>query len=296
MNGRWYRQAGTMARAPWLLELTQGDAGWTWASLRVAELPAGGSLDFSTGGEEMLVIPLSGGCTIKSQVGSAELAGRASPFASTTDFVYVPAGVEVTLRSEGGGRFAVAGALAGSGRPFHYVGGDEVQVELRGAGQCSRQVNNYCMPQTMDAERLMVCEVVTPAGNWSSYPPHKHDVDSNDESATEEIYYFEVHSPAAVGGMGYQRVYASDDRDIDLLAEVRSGDVVLVPHGWHGPSMAAPGYDLYYLNVMAGGGARRWLACFDPAHDWVRNTWPDLEIDQRLPFPMGSYKSRTGGI
>lgn len=296
MSGDWYRRAGSMAKGQWALELTQGDAAWKWASLRVAELAPGGSIDFFTSGEEMLIVPLAGGCTIESPAGRAILVGRQSPFAATTDFVYVPPGVEVTLASEGGGRFAVAGALANADRPFRYVRAEEVQVELRGAGTCSRQVNNYCMPQTMDAERLMVCEVLTPSGNWSSYPPHKHDLDTDDESATEEIYYFEVDGPESGSGLGYQRVYASDDREIDVLAEVRSGDMVLVPHGWHGPSMAAPGYDLYYLNVMAGGGARRWLACFDPAHDWVRNTWPDLEIDPRLPFPAMASHSRREEI
>ncbi len=98
----------------------------------------------------------------------------------------------------------------------------------------------------------------------------------------EEIYYFEVDK----GGPGYQRVYTSGPgREIDVCTEVRSGDTVLIPHGWHGPSMAAPGYDLYYLNVMAGPGAERaWLICDDPAHAWVRGTWDDQEIDPRLPL------------
>ena len=148
--------------------------------------------------------------------------------------------------------------------------------------------------------------MVTPAGNWSSYPPHKHDEDRPGvETELEEIYYFQVRSterseldrtsdelPAEGGprsspreGFGYQRVYGTDERPIDVLAEVRSGDVVLVPHGWHGPAMAAPGYDLYYLNVMAGpGDERAWLICDDPAHGWVRDTWATQQVDPRLPF------------
>ena len=160
---------------------------------------------------------------------------------------------------------------------------EDVPVELRGAGACSRQVNNYCLPGTFDAEQLLVCEVLTPGGNWSSYPPHKHDeARPGQESELEEIYYFRI---AGEDGFAYQRVYGTQDRPIDVLAEVRSGDTVLIPHGWHGPSIAAPGYDLYYLNVMAGPGQdRAWLICDDPAHGWVRETWRSQDVDDRLPF------------
>ncbi len=112
-------------------------------------------------------------------------------------------------------------------------------------------MHNFGVPDVLDADRIIACEVLTPGGNWSSYPPHKHDEDRDGESVLEEIYYFEV----ANGGPGYQRVYGTPERPIDVTTEVRTGEIVLVPHGWHGPSMAAPGYDLYYLNVMAGPGA-----------------------------------------
>ncbi len=161
--------------------------------------------------------------------------------------------------------------------PFRYVPAAKVPVELRGAGACSRQVNNFGTPDVLEADRIIACEVLTPSGNWSSYPPHKHDEDRPGETVLEEIYYYEV----AGGGMAYQRVYGSTE----VLAEVRSGDVVLIPHGWHGPSMAVPGYDLYYLNVMAGPGPERaWLICDDPAHAWIRDTWPGQPVDPRLPM------------
>jgi len=174
--------------------------------------------------------------------------------------------------------------------PFRYGPAEAVPVELRGAGQASRQVNNFCTPDVFETDKLIACEVLTPNGNWSSYPPHKHDEAREGESELEEIYYFETRvedgaQREGVDPVGYQRVYGTEDRPIDVLAEVRTGDVVLVPHGWHGPAMAPPGYDLYYLNVMAGPGATRaWLICDDPSHGWVRDAWVDQPVDPRLPL------------
>jgi len=154
----------------------------------------------------------------------------------------------------------------------------------------SREVRNFGIPPVLDADSIIACEVVTPAGNWSSYPPHKHDEERDGvETALEEIYYFEVRAeagaPPGADPVAYQRVYGTRERPIDILAEVRSGDVVLVPYGWHGPAMAPPGYDLYYLNVMAGPGATRaWLICDDPAHGWVRQSWATQDVDPRLPI------------
>jgi 5-deoxy-glucuronate isomerase len=213
--------------------------------------------------------------------GWAELAGRSSVFAGPTDTAYLPAGSAARLSTVDGGRFGVATTRANRRLPFRYLPAAGVPVELRGAGQCSRQVHNFGTPQVLDAVKLIACEVLTPGGNWSSYPPHKHDEERAGELPLEEIYYYEV----AGGGMAYQRVYGTPERPIDVLAEVRTGDVVLVPHGWHGPSMAAPGYDLYYLNVMAGPAATRaWLICDDPAHAWVRASWRGQPVDPRLPM------------
>jgi 5-deoxy-glucuronate isomerase len=184
-----------------------------------------------------------------------------------------------------------ARATAGdTGLVPRHVTAEEIPVELRGAGIASREVRNFGIPGVLDADSIIACEVITPSGNWSSYPPHKHDQErAGVETELEEIYYFELQhdSPGRTGGhpMGYQRVYGTDERPIDVLAEVRTGDVVLVPHGWHGPAMAPPGYDLYYLNVMAGPGQERaWLICDDPAHAWVRESWPAQQTDPRLPM------------
>jgi 5-deoxy-glucuronate isomerase len=223
------------------------------------------------------------------------LTGRPDVFAGPTDVAYLPAGTRGTVRADAGPvRLAVAGARTdgvsrpGGRRPRHLARTD-VPVEWRGAGFASREVRNFGTPEVLDAAALIACEVVTPAGNWSSWPPHKHDVHRPGvETELAEIYYFETAAtdPRGTDPVGYQRVYASSpQRPIDVLAEVRTGDVVLVPYGWHGPAMAAPDAHLYYLNVMAGPGPERaWLICDDPAHAWVRDTWPGLPFDDRLPL------------
>jgi 5-deoxy-glucuronate isomerase len=252
--------------------------------LRVLTLEAGGSHVVSSGEEELLVLPLEGSFAVTCGRQRFDLAGRNGVFAGATDFAYVGRHSVATLSSVGGGRVALPGTRALRDLPSRYVPASGVTIELRGAGSCSRQVNNICLPGLLDADRLMVCEVLTPAGNWSSFPPHKHDESRPGESELEEIYYFEIADGPSGPGIAYQRVYGTAERPVDLLAEVRSGDIVLVPHGWHGPSMAAPGYDLYYLNVMAGPGERAWLICDDPAHAWVRSSWEGQEVDARLPF------------
>lgn len=320
----WHKPAGSLAAGPYALECTAEQAGWAWSSLRVVELPPDGQLDLRTAGEEILVLPLAGACTVTVAGRTHRLAGRSSPFAGASDALYLPHSTDAVLASARGGRFALAGATVGAVDAHvdvAYVPRESVAVELRGAGSCSRRVANVCFPDNVAAHRLIVCEVLTPAGNWSSYPPHKHDEERPGETELEEIYYFElaqldgalrhttvggsVDSGAGVGGdadgggdahgggagrgVAFQRIYGSAERPIDVLVEVHDRDVVLVPHGWHGPTMAAPGYDLYYLNVMAGPGRRAWLACDDPAHAWVRDTWAMQEIDPRLVTGSGSH-------
>jgi 5-deoxy-glucuronate isomerase len=270
------------------LVITPEKAGWGYSSLRVLELPAGGSATFATGEDEMVALPLSGSCTVECDGEQFEVAGRQTVFSRVTDFVYVPRDAQVTVSSATGGRFALPGARATRRLTARYGPAEGVSVELRGAGQASRQVNNFCNPETFDADKLIAVEVLTPAANWSSYPPHKHDEEREGEARLEEIYYFEV----AKGGPAFQRVYTSGPgREIDVCTEVHSGDTVLIPHGWHGPSMAAPGYDLYYLNVMAGPSPERaWLICDDPAHAWVRGTWDEQAVDPRLPLTTTEEK------
>ncbi|WP_252444098.1 5-deoxy-glucuronate isomerase [Pseudonocardia humida] len=279
-------RAGETADGPFSLVITPEKAGWGYSSLRVLELAPGAEATFDTGEEEMVVLPLSGGGTVACDGERFALTGRRGVFSRVSDFAYVPRDATVTVSSQSGGRFALPGARCANRLTARYGPAEKVPVELRGAGQASRQVNNFCTPQAFEADKLIAVEVLTPAANWSSWPPHKHDEERPGESRLEEIYYFEVNAPQGREGIGYQRVYSSGpDREIDVCAEVRSGDTVLIPHGWHGPSMAAPGYDLYYLNVMAGPGTERaWLICDDPAHGWVRDTWADQPVDPRLPL------------
>jgi 5-deoxy-glucuronate isomerase len=282
-----HHAAASTARDGYATAVDPELAGWGYSGLRVLELEPGGQREVATGPDELLVLPLAGSCTVDCSGERFELRGRSGVFAGPTDFAYVPRDAVAVVRSERGGRFALPSARAERRLPFRYGPVDGVPVEMRGAGSCSRQVNNFCTPQAFEADKLIACEVLTPGGNWSSYPPHKHDTERPGESVLEEIYYFEVAAGPSGAGVAYQRVYGEPDRPIDVLAEVRSGDVVLIPHGWHGPSMAAPGYDLYYLNVMAGPGAERsWQICDDPAHAWVRGTWDGVPVDPRLPFSV----------
>jgi 5-deoxy-glucuronate isomerase len=213
---------------------------------------------------------------------------RSDVFSRITDFAYCPRDADVTITSPSGGRFALPSARCTQRLAARYGPAADVPVELRGAGQSSRQVNNFCAPDAFECDKLIAVEVLTPGGNWSSYPPHKHDEARENEVELEEIYYYEVTGEA---GFAFQRVYGTPGRPIDVLAEVRTGDAVLIPHGWHGPSTAAPGYDLYYLNVMAGPGEERvWRFSDDPQHAWIRGTWSDQQVDPRLPLTSTTPK------
>jgi 5-deoxy-glucuronate isomerase len=295
----WVYPVGSASEGDWQVSLGAHDSklavdGWEHAGIKVAELAPGAKVSLEAAGEERLVVPLSGAFEATVDGERYSLRGRTSVFAGPSDVLYTGIGKAVEISSAQGGRVAVALAPAKAEYPTRLVRAEETPVELRGAGNCSRQVHNFGTPAALEADRFIVCEVITPAGNWSSYPPHKHDQEKDGETWLEEIYYFETRlapgSPtdsdaAGQDPVGYARVYASDERPIDVNAEVRTGDVVLVPYGWHGPAMAAPGYDLYYLNVMAGPGrVRDWLISDDPHHGWIRGTWTTQVIDPRLPF------------
>ncbi|MFE6130621.1 5-deoxy-glucuronate isomerase [Streptomyces sp. NPDC056437] len=284
--------AGSAASGPYALRVDPEQAGWGYSGLRVLELEPGGSHTLATGDSEWIVLPLSGGCTVHTQGEFFELQGRESVFGGVSDFAYVPRDAHAQIASGAGGRFALAGAKCERRLPARYGPAPEVPVELRGSGTCSRQVNNFAAADTFGCDKLIAVEVLTPGGNWSSYPPHKHDEHRpGAESELEEIYYFEIEQ----GGVGYHRVSPSRPGGADVLAEVRTGDAVLIPDGWHGPSIAAPGRHMYYLNVMAGPGAdRAWLIRDHPDHSWIRDTWPTQPVDARLPLYGTGTRAGTG--
>ena len=294
-DGSLVRPAGSLATDGWAVHLTPEMAGWGYAGLRLAEPAAGGSLGFDTGDDEVVLLPLAGSFAVELDGRTVELRGRASVWAGPTDFLYVPPGETVRVRAAAstGGRLAIATARASRRYPVRHVPADAVAVELRGGGPCSREVRNFASADAFEADRLIAVEVLTPGGNWGSYPPHKHDEVRAGETELEEIYHYVVgDGPDGAPGLAYQHVYGTAERPIDVLTTVRTGDTVLVPHGWHGPAMAAPGYDLYYLNVMAGPGERAWRTCDDPAHAWVKGEWADQGMDPRLPFGRADGRGR----
>ncbi|MGW8380222.1 5-deoxy-glucuronate isomerase [Streptomyces sp. ODS28] len=295
-DSEFYVPAGSAASGPYALDIDPKRAGWGYSSLRVLELEPGGAHTFATGESEWIVLPLSGGCTVECDGERFELRGRESVFSGVSDFAYVPRDARVTVSSDGGGRFALTGAVCSRRLPARYGAAEGVPVELRGSGNCSRQVNNFGAAGVFAADKLIAVEVLTPGGNWSSYPPHKHDeCRPGEEAELEEIYYFEIAPHDGIPGSGYQRVSPSGrGRNTDVLAEVRTGDAVLIPDGWHGPSMAAPGNHMYYLNVMAGPAEERaWLICDHPEHAWIRGSWEQQRVDARLPLYTAPDSAQT---
>ena len=281
------------------LVVTPESAGWSYSSLRTFTLEAAGERRVETGDEEMFVVPLSGAASVGVGSETLQLVGRTDVFAGPTDVAYLPIRCTARIASPDGGRFALAGARTESELPFRYGPKDEVPVELRGAGQASRMVRNFGTVGAFDTGAIIACEVITPGGNWSSYPAHKHDQASDSESELEEIYYYEISAgPNGEPGFGYHQTSSSPAGEIEVLAQVCDRDVVLVPYGWHGPCVAAPGFDMYYLNVMAGpgsadGGERAWLISDHPAHAFVRGSWADQSVDPRLTEGYG-YPQQKG--
>jgi 5-deoxy-glucuronate isomerase len=275
-----FRPAGTLADGPDPVILTPDAAEWGYAALRVIALAPGERRVVTLEGFEAALLPLSGSCRV--EVGSHvfELDGRTDVFSRVSDFVYVPQGTEAVLTSRGGGEFAFPTARAERRLEPAYVPAQAVAVEVRGGGAATRQVNNFMSADAFEAERLIAVEVLTPDGNWSSFPPHKHDEHTDREVPLEEIYYFRIRGE---GGFGMHRTYTADG-DIDVTVTVRDGDVFLIPRGYHGPCVAPPGHTMYYLNAMAGPAERAWRVCTDPTHEWLWELFAELGPDPRCPL------------
>ena len=282
MSRRLHWPAGSAADGADPVAITPRSAGWLYAGLRVIRLAPGESRVIAPGPREMLILPLSGGCRVDVAGLRYVLEGRESVFEGIADFTYLPVGCEAALTSSGGAEVAIASAEATRSLPPAYVPAKDVAIEIRGAGSATRQVNNLFVAAGSPAHRLVVVEVLTPGGNWSSYPPHKHDdATAAGEAELEEIYYFRIQGE---GGFGVHRTYTAD-RSIDETVAVRDGDVFLVPRGYHGPCVAPPEFPMYYLNVLAGASDSRSLGFSDdPAYAWIRGTWPTQPRDPRVPL------------
>jgi 5-deoxy-glucuronate isomerase len=255
-------------------------ASWRYLSFRVDRLRKDEHVSRQTGGEEVALVPLGGRCVVQSDGMTWEIGERASVFDGMPWALYVPRDTQYMISALGDVEVAVCGALAEEQLEPRLVTPGEVEIEVRGAGNATRQINHIIKPD-FPAQRLLVVEVFTPAGNWSSYPPHKHDEDHPPgEVVLEEVYYYRTQSEPP-GAFAVQRLY-SPQYGTDVTETVRDGDIMLVPHGYH-TTCAAHGYDLYYLNGLAGD-RRSMASADDPSLAWIRPAWANLEPDPRVPL------------
>jgi 5-deoxy-glucuronate isomerase len=267
-------------------------AGWRYLSFRTMSLDATTTVDVGGPEVETAIVLIAGADAVLERPGESawRIAGRDDPFKALPSGWYLPPGTTGRIAMHGGGRadrtlVAIAAAPT-SGRDgvateIVGFGPADIRTEVRGAGIATRQINHIITPD-FPADRLEVVEVLTPSGNWSSWPPHKHDVDDMpNEAVLEEIYYYRFARPES---WAIQRVYRAD-RSRDALWEVRSGDVVLVPDGYH-PFIAPQADHAYYLNALAGD--RRTMACsFDPELADIRDSWSREAPDPRVPLVGG---------
>jgi 5-deoxy-glucuronate isomerase len=250
-----------------LTTVTPESAGWRYVGFEAFRLAPGARLRRHFADRETCIVVLSGSCDMATDAGDwRDVGERATPFDGPPAGAYLPPGLEFEIVARAGvSELAIGHAPATRGAAARVLRPSDARLEIRGSGAMERRIHHILMDEA-PAESLLVTEVVTPGGHWSSYPPHKHDTnDPPRETALEEVYYHRLR-----GGRGFavQRVYTTD-RSLDECISVTDGDVVLVPRGFHTVS-APPGYDNYYLNVMAGP-LRAWNVTFDPDHAWLRS-------------------------
>ena len=281
--GDLHLPAGSAASAGDPVVVTPASAGWRYCGLRVVRLAPGERRELPLGELEAAVVPLST-VRLTADVDGERftLRGRASVFEQVPDYLYAPRDTTLTLAAPDGGDVAVATAPARVRRVPRLLLAEGVGLEVRGSGRATRQVVNFLTPEVDAPDRLLCCEVLTPAGGWSSHPPHKHDdATLGAEAELEEIYYFRIQGD---GGFGLHRTYDPAE-GWDVTAAVETDDVFLVPRGYHGPCAASPEHAMWYLNILAGPGDVRSMAISDdPAHAWVRGSWPEQVPDPRVPM------------
>jgi 5-deoxy-glucuronate isomerase len=276
-----------------VVEVTPALAGWDHIHFQVRRLPAGRAWSFASGEHELALVPLSGAVDVESNRGRWQgVGGRAHVFAGLPHALYLPRRTALTVAAQDAAELAVAWAPTDRDDAPRLVTPGDVTVEIRGGDNATRQINSI-IPPGFPCRRLVVVEVYTPGGSWSSYPPHKHDVHRADASGAlleadlEEIYYYKFDKPE---GYAFQRVYTGPDSPleraempIDAVLLARADDVVLVPEGYH-PVTSAPGYTAYYLNVLAGS-AQSLANSDDPRYAWVKDSYSSR--DPRVPvYPI----------
>jgi len=265
------------------LTVTPESAGWEHLNFSAIKLEKGQTWSFDTTDNELAVIILGGSADVVSSKGNwLNIGSRKDVFNGMPTTLYLPRQTKFTVTAVSETLdFACGWAKTDCDHPSVLVKPEDVIVELRGGENVSRQINKM-LPPGFPCDRLVVVEVYTPSGNWSSYPPHKHDTRTLDaqgnvvEADLEEVYFYKIDKPK---GYAYQRIY-TDDLSIDELIRVSDNQLVLSPEGYH-PVVAAPGYNVYYLNILAGSD-QSLASTDDPSYAWVKNTWKAL--DPRLPL------------
>jgi 5-deoxy-glucuronate isomerase len=273
-----------------LLEVTPASAGWDFISFQVRRLEAGATWRFETGSNELALVDQDGRFAVAASCGAwPEVGGRRTVFAGAGHLLYLPRHTTFTVTALEPCTFAVAWTPADVDYPPFLIKPDQVPISIRGGDNASRQINDL-LPPGSPVQRLVLVEVYTPSGNWSSYPPHKHDVHRVDpdgvlvEAKLEEVYYYRIDRPE---GYAYQRVYTDEHSPLhqagfpmDALVRAEDGTAVLIPEGYH-PVVSAPGYTTYYLNVLAGS-AQSLANQDDPRYAWVKGSYRG--VDPRLPL------------
>lgn len=263
--------------------VTPASAGWEHLHFASRIMHRGMRWRHNTGENELALVVLGGTCQVNSSRGDwPEIGRRPDVFHGMPYTLYLPPRTDLFIQATSEALdIAYGWCRAQDDHPARLITPKEVEIELRGGGNASRQINKM-IPPGFDCSRLVVVEVFTPSGNWSSYPPHKHDQHRLDEDGNlleadlEEIYFYKLDRPE---GYAYQRIYTGDGK-LDEMIVARDNHLVLSPEGYH-PVVAAHGYNCYYLNMLAGS-AQSLAATDDPAFTWVKSTWK--EVDPRLPL------------
>ena len=272
-----------------ILAVTPESAGWDFISFQARRLGAGKDWSFNTGENELAIILLSGAISVRSPRGNWSGLERKNVWMSAATALYLPRDTAFTITAAHDSEFAVTWVPTDEDHDPWLIQPQNVPISVRGGDNVSRQINDL-LPPGSPVHRLVLVEVYTPSGNWSSYPPHKHDVHIEDEAGhlieadLEEVYFYKIDKPE---GYAYQRVYTDEKSPlqqagypIDALVKAQNNCAVLIPEGYH-PVVSAPGYTTYYLNVLAGS-AQSLANQDDPRYSWVKESYQS--VDPRLPL------------